>query len=579
MRALLGVSMLASMCALALTESAAQSQTTPVPVTAQSGQQLFPSVAADKTIAFSQRNGADWDIYVLRHASPPVNLTPDSAADDWQAEFSPDSKWLAFRSERSGGGIYIMSPEGKNLKRLTSAGFNPTWSPDSAEIAYSTAQVIADPAIRPIRGALFTIKVSTGERRILWAQGDAVQPRWSPNGKRIAFWGFASQGGQRDIWTINPAGMDPIKVTNDAATDWNPVWSPDGKHLYFGSDRGGRMEIWRVPIDENTGRVQGPPTQITRNGNGVRGHIAFDFAELGYRMLYIDRIVNQTVQRASFDPATGRIAGEPTQILDAKLAPTQVDVSPDGGMLAFYSARQPENLYVAKADGSSPLQLTNDNFRDRNPAWSPDGKRMAFYSDRSGNYEIWTVNSDGTGLTQVTNTPGANRSGALWSPDGARLAYVQRRGPTWDTYVIDPAKSPAQQVIEELPAIGAGDEYFTPTSWSPDGRTIVGTRTFTDRVIAGGIFTYSLEFRTYKMVVDKAAGARWLNDGRRLVYPDTSTNKILLVDTLNPVPVEILSVAPRSLGIVRLAPDNKTLFFTLSTSESHVWQVEIPPGS
>ena len=134
-------------------------------------------------------------------------------------------------------------------------------------------------------------------------------------------------------------------------------------------------------------------------------------------------------------------------------------------------------------------------------------------------------------------------------------------------------------MLQELPAIGAGDEYFGPTSWSPDGQKLAGTRTFTDRVAAGGIFIYSLESRIFQMIVDKAAGARWLNDSRRLVYPDSATNKIFLVDTVSPVPVEIFSIAPRSLGAIRLSPDNKTLYLTLSTSESHVWQLELPPGS
>jgi Tol biopolymer transport system component len=578
MRALVCVSMFISLCAAAAAQRSTPAET-PFQITSQPGQQLFPSVAPDKSVAFSQRNGADWDVYVVSHATPPINLTPDSAADDWQAEFSPDGKFLAFRSERNGGGIYMMNSNGRNLRRVTSAGFNPTWSPDGSEILYSTAQIIADPAYRPIRGALFAVKIATGERRIVWAEGDAVQPRWSPNGKRIAYWGFASQGGQRDIWTITAAGTNPVKLTDDAATDWNPVWSPDGKHLYFGSDRGGRMEIWRAAIDEATGQAQGPATQITKSGAGVRGHIAFDFAELGLRLLYVDQIVNQAVEKIGFDPATGRVVGEPVRVLDAKLAPTQFDVSPDGQEIAFYSGLQQENLYIAKADGTNVRQLTNDQFRDRGPAWSPDGKKIAFYSDRSGNYELWTINADGRSLTQVTNTPGANRSGVSWSADGSRLAYVQRRGPAWDTYVIDPGKLPSQQIVEELPAIGPGNEYFSPTSWSPDGRKIVGNRIFTDRAVAGGIFAYSLESRIFQMLVDKVAGARWLNDSRRLIYPDAVTGRVYVVDSISPAPVEILSVAPRTLGPVRLTQDNKTLFFTVSTSESHVWLVDIPPGT
>jgi Tol biopolymer transport system component len=295
------------------------------------------------------------------------------------------------------------------------------------------------------------------------------------------------------------------------------------------------------------------------------------------RLLFIDQIVNQTVEKVGFDPAAGQVVGEATPVLDASLAASQIDVSPDGESLAFFSANRQENLYVVGPE-RKPRQLTSDQFRDRAPAWSHDGKKIAFYSDRSGNYEIWTINVDGTGLTQVTNTPGANRSGAIWSPDDSRLVYVQRRGPTWDTYLIDPDKSPSQQVVEELPAIGSGDEYFSPTSWSPDGQKLVGNRAFTDRLTAG-IFVYSLESRVFQMIVNRGGGARWLNDSRRLIYPDAATNRVVLVDTLSRVPKEIFSVAPRSLGIIRLTSDNKTLYFTTSTSESHIWQIELPPGS
>jgi Tol biopolymer transport system component len=551
----------------------------PAQVTSQAGQQLFPSIAPDKTITFSQRNGTNWDIYVLRHATAPINLTADSAQDDWQQEFSPDGKWLAFRSERNGGGIYIMNPNGGNVKRLTSAGFNPTWSPDGSEIAYSSVQIVADPAFRPLPGTLNAVKVATGERRVIYAAGDAVQPRWSPNGQRLAYWGFASQGGQRDIWTIPAAGGSPIAVTNDAATDWNPVWAPDGRSLYFASDRSGKMEIWRTVIDEKTGRVQGQPEQITRDAIGTRGHIAFAFGELGLRLFFIDQTVSQRIERVGFDPAAGKVVGQPMRILDVSLAPAQLEVSPDGQALAFYSTARQENLYVAQRDGTNPRPLTNDAARDRGPAWSPDGSKIAFYSDRSGNYEIWTIKPDGTALTQLTNSPQANRSGILWSPDSFRLLYVQRSGPTWETFVIDAGKPPAQQILEELPAIGAADEYFAPTSWSPDGEKLAGNLSYTDRVEPGGIFVYSFAFRTFQKVVDRAAGARWLNDNRRLVYPDAATNTIFLVDTQAPKPVEIFSVAPRSLGPIRLSPDNESLYFSLSTAESHIWQVTIPPRS
>ena len=60
------------------------------------------------------------------------------------------------------------------------------------------------------------------------------------------------------------------------------------------------------------------------------------------------------------------------------------------------------------------------------PAWSPDGKRIAFTSNRDGNYEIYVMNADGTGLRNLTQPPGAGQLRA-WSPDGKRLAFISNR--------------------------------------------------------------------------------------------------------------------------------------------------------
>jgi Tol biopolymer transport system component len=563
----------------------AASTSAPAPVTSLPAQELFPSVAPDGTLAYSRLDGPDWDVFVQRPGANRVNLTADSPGNDWQAEFSPDGKWLAFRSERDGGGIYMMDPNGRSLQRLTTEGFNPTWSPDGKEVAYSSVQIIADPGSRPVRGTLSAVNIATLQRRTLYTVDDAVQPRWSPNGRRVAFWAFAKEGGQRDIWTIGlpyeHAGAviyaQPVAVTDDAATDWNPVWSPDGKYLYYASDRSGTMEIWRVAIDEETGITKGSAEQLTTGGTGLRGHIAF--ADKGASLLYVDQTSRQVVEKVGFDAVSGKTTGELTPVLDASVAPANVDVSPDGQSLAFYSAGRQEDIFVSRNDGTNRRRLTNDPARDRGPSWAPGGKKIAFFSDRNGSYEIWTINADGTGLTQVTNSRGANRSTPIWSPDGSRLLYLQRRGQTWDNYIVDyvfdPEKPPAQQAIEELPAIGRSDEYFAPTSWSPDGKMIAGNRSFIDRFVPGGIFVYTLATRAFRMIVDGAAGARWLNDNRRLIYPDAAARKIFLVDTRSGQQQAVLSVA-QDLGPIRLTSDNRTLYVQLSTTQSGIWRMNLP---
>jgi TolB protein len=156
-----------------------------------------------------------------------------------------------------------MGATGENVRRLSALGRNPAWSPSGKEIL-SNVDLVADPTSRAVlKDQLWTIEVATGNRRLVTSV-DAVQASWSPNGHRIAYWGV-HRGGQRDIWTIDAAGGDPTPVTDDASLDWNPVWAPDGRHLYFASERGGTMNLWRVPMDERSGAVRSVST-ILRQG-------------------------------------------------------------------------------------------------------------------------------------------------------------------------------------------------------------------------------------------------------------------------------------------------------------------------
>src|SRR5262249_6382130 len=228
-------------------------------LTTQSGVKRYPSLSPDgRWIVYEGNESGNADIYLQSVGGQnPIKLTKDSLDDDSEPAFSPNGESIAFRSSRQGGGIFVMGRTGESVRRLTDKGYNPAWAPDGLTIVYATddAEVLG----RNYPSELWTVTVATGEKRRIF-EGDAVQPSWSPDGRRIAYWRvYGEHQGQRQIWTIPSTGGTPVQVTSEAAVNWNPIWSPEGGFLLFSSDRSGAMNLWRIPIDEQTGATLGPP--------------------------------------------------------------------------------------------------------------------------------------------------------------------------------------------------------------------------------------------------------------------------------------------------------------------------------
>jgi len=242
-------------------------------LTYQPGWELLPSLSPDGTsLVYVSGAAGRPDIYFQRVGGQnAISLTKDLPAESTEPAFSPSGDSIAFRSARDGGGIFLMGATGENIRRLTDFGFNPAWSPDGTRLALSSQAFPGHPFARKGYGDLWTVDVASGKKELLLkgevrahsSEGDAMQPSWSPHGYRIAYWGLRGQTGRRNIWTIPAEGGPTRSVTDGPATDWNPIWSPDGKYLYFGSDRSGSLNLWRVAIDERSGKTLTDPEPVT----------------------------------------------------------------------------------------------------------------------------------------------------------------------------------------------------------------------------------------------------------------------------------------------------------------------------
>jgi len=506
------------------------------------------------------------DIYLQRVGGRnPVNLTPDSPAADTAPSFSPDGERVAFRSDRDGGGIFVMGSTGESVKRLTDFGYDPAWSPDGKQIVFSSGDG-QNPWSRDALAQLWVVPSSGGDVRQLTKEGDAVQPSWSPGGRRIAFWGLRHDSGQRDLWTIpvDAAGEPvPVEVTSDPAVDWNPVWSPDGRTLFFASVRGGSMNLWRVAIDEASGRPRGEPQPVTTPSR-MSGSISL--TRDGSRLAYVSSDQRSTIQRFRLDPATGRLAEPPHPVFQGSRVIYTQDLSPSGEWIVFSTLGVREDLFVVRADGTGYRQITDDAFRDRGPQWSPDGSRIGFYSDRSGRYETWTIQPDGSKLEQQTKTTGPSRWDSVWSPDGKSLATTDGV----QTWIEDLTKPLAQRKAEPLPPLEV-KHALLPRSWSPDGKTLAGDLEF---YVSPGSVTllYSFASGTYRALPEARGTPEWLADSQRLLV--AQHDRIVLVDTRTGRASPVLAVAAQGISLSR---DDRWVTYIEPHSEADVWMATLEP--
>ena len=124
-------------------------------------------------------------------------------------------------------------------------------------------------------------------------------------------------------------------------------------------------------------------------------------------------------------------------------------------------------IYTINPDGTGQTRITNDPASDVEAVWSPDGTKIAFETNRDGNYEIYTMNADGTNQTRLTNSPGGD-SYAAWSPDGTKIAFETARNGSLEIYTMN--ADGTNQTRLTPPAFG------TSPVWSPDGTKIAFDR-------------------------------------------------------------------------------------------------------
>ncbi len=542
------------------------------------GVESSPSLAPDgKSVVYVGRVQGVMKLYLQRVGGRNATLLdPGATADDWQPAFSPDGEQIAFRSERDGGGIFLMGSTGESVRRLTDFGFNPSWSPDGREIVVANGTYLSPTELAARARGLVAVEVASGRRRIV-SQAHAMRPSWSPHGQRIAFWGMGKSTVERDLFTVAADGSEsdapPHEATHDAALDWSPIWSPDGKWLWFSSNRGGTMNLWRLPIDEASGRPLGEPEPMTTPSPWSA---EVSFARDGSRVAYASLDWRSTLLRVGFDPQQERVAGAPVRVLGSTQPIRDHETSPDGQWVVLMLTGTQEDIVIARLDGTEYRRLTDDRFRDRNPAWSPDGKEIAFSSDRGGTLQIWSIHADGSGLREIVSASGSANM-PVYAPDGRRMTVATLRGSSGDLgFGLADLRPGAVSVPARIvPTPELGDAAFWPGSWSREGKRLIGAvlrKDGTARVVA----VHDLDSGRTRVVLEGEGfiDAVWLADGRRALCRDR--RGISLLDTATGKAKPLLDVGGSYIGkSVGVSPDDHWITYTETGTEGDVWVAEL----
>jgi dipeptidyl aminopeptidase/acylaminoacyl peptidase len=241
---------------------------------------------------------------------------------------------------------------------------------------------------------------------------DANDPAWSADGRHLAY-GCRLNSSQfsANVCTANPDGTSETVLDGfgGGTGQHEPTWSPDGLRLAIDTATGCSFhvcysELWRINSADG-----GDPIRLEVGGaspswsvNGLISYRPYSTSPSGGIRLV--------------DP---RLPGSSTQVPNTEGAALS-DWSPDGQKLVFSLGTE---LYVIDRDGSNRVQLTNNSLNEFEPTWSPDGTRIAFVR-YDGDYDIWVMNPDGTGETQLTDTPAIFEDAPAWQP-APQAGYVR----------------------------------------------------------------------------------------------------------------------------------------------------------
>ena len=315
-------------------------------LTTTPGAETQPTLAPDGDfVAFVSSSAGNRDIWVQNlSGGAPAQLTRHPS-DDFDPAWSPDGNDIVFRSARSGGGLFVVAAFGGDVTRISSMGYRPKWSRDSKKILFHTrvgGQVPNEVYVMdyPPRGEPV--------RLLEWSRGKDpfVYASWSPDGSLVSYrTGHYVAGSGIAVRSLATGIERYLQWAGTKVTGGHPVWTIGENGLIFSA--GG---LWFVPLDAS-GEVQSEPVRLT-TGNDGEPSLSRDGRVLAYAM----SSSRTDIWKVPLNPETGLAAGPSIPVIENPSNDRVPALLSDNQRFLFKSNRADERsyaIYIADLDGSN----------------------------------------------------------------------------------------------------------------------------------------------------------------------------------------------------------------------------------
>lgn len=421
------------------------------------------------------------DLYIVdANGGTARRLTSDIGYEMFP-RFSPDGKYIAFTGQYDGNTeVFVIPASGGEPRRLTYTAtlgrddlgdrMGPNnivmgWTPDSKHILYRSRRY----TFNDFTGQLFLVPVEGGlSTEIPLSDGGFAS--FSPDGKKLAYnhvfrefrtWKRYQGGMADDIRIFDFDSKKSEKITDHIRQDIIPMWSSDGREIYFISDRDDIMNLYVYDLENKTTR------QLTFSEDydikfPAIGDNRIVYEQGGYLYMF-DTRTKQPV-KVTVNIGNDQLYSRPV-LKDVSEEIRSVDISPNGERVLL-SAHG--DLFSVPAKKGVTYNLTaSSDANDFAGSWSPDGKQIAYISDKNGEFHIWLKDVFTGAERQLTQELKTYIFDLKWSPDSKKIAWNEKANTLNITDIAD-----GKTTVVETSDISPIHSY----NWSPESKYLTYVR-------------------------------------------------------------------------------------------------------